>query len=465
LEEYIKKLLEQVRFEKAHKAIGDEVRSHIEDQIETNICEGMDKETAEKKAVEDMGDPIEAGISLDKVHRPQIAWGVIISAILVGVIGTLIQFYIHNDALLNKHLNYDTGVGNNGFIASTVLGIALMLLLYLVDYTTVARYSRVAAVFVTAFYLFTIYGGKLYWNVWSKKYVAEHAGDVYSVEEMNSVLDSLLKLNNISFTFMFLLIPLYAGILYKYRGQSYVGLIKALLWIVIPRTIPIMSMQFYGMRSFIVVGSMLVQLTIAISVGWIKVRKVPVITSLWSVYALYLGYAIHTGYRFEYWLSNEGKAFRSVIDSMKLYGKALMFDNNEGMKVPSGNSIPSPDKSYVLTYISATWGVAVGVAVITIVAALIALGFFSVFKTKNQLGRVMGCGCMMWIAVNSVANIIVGFGLVPEFYESFFPFISSDNTIVSYVFLGILISVYKYKDAYSRHVDIGADNEIKGVES
>ena len=45
MEEYIKKLLEQVRFQKAHKAIGDEIRGHIEDQIQDNISEGMDNET------------------------------------------------------------------------------------------------------------------------------------------------------------------------------------------------------------------------------------------------------------------------------------------------------------------------------------------------------------------------------------------------------------------------------------
>ena len=62
MEEYIKMLLEQVRFEKAHKAIGDEIRAHIEEQIEANISDGMDRVTAEKKAVEDMGDPMEVGM-------------------------------------------------------------------------------------------------------------------------------------------------------------------------------------------------------------------------------------------------------------------------------------------------------------------------------------------------------------------------------------------------------------------
>ncbi len=57
MEEYIRKLLEQVRFQKAHKAIQEEIVSHIEDQIEAeaNIADGMDPATAEQKAVEDMG--------------------------------------------------------------------------------------------------------------------------------------------------------------------------------------------------------------------------------------------------------------------------------------------------------------------------------------------------------------------------------------------------------------------------
>ena len=87
MEEYIKKLLEQIRFEKAHKAIGDEIRAHIEDQIEKNMSDGMDKETAEKSAVEDMGDPVEVGISMDRVHRPRMAWSIVVAAFVVGVLG------------------------------------------------------------------------------------------------------------------------------------------------------------------------------------------------------------------------------------------------------------------------------------------------------------------------------------------------------------------------------------------
>ena len=152
MEEYIKKLLEQIRFQKAHKAIEDEIRLHIEDQIKENISGGMDKETAEKKAVEDMGNPVDAGIALDKVHRPQVAVGVIVIALVATVIGTIV-----NVLLSNIMTAYPLEMGNPNrlplrgselYIYNAIFGIIVMLILYFIDYTTVARYSVVTAIAV-----------------------------------------------------------------------------------------------------------------------------------------------------------------------------------------------------------------------------------------------------------------------------------------------------------------------------
>ena len=100
MEEYIKKVLEQVRFKKARKGIEDEIRSHIEDQIEDNMTVGMDRETAERAAVVDMEDPVEVGISLDRVHRPQIAWSMFLGAVIVGIIGSIIHLLIIKNSTL-----------------------------------------------------------------------------------------------------------------------------------------------------------------------------------------------------------------------------------------------------------------------------------------------------------------------------------------------------------------------------
>jgi cell division protein FtsW (lipid II flippase) len=74
---------------------------------------------------------------------------------------------------------------------------------------------------------------------------------------------------------------------------------------------------------------------------------------------------------------------------------------------------------------------------------------------NNQLGMVMGSGCMMALLASALVNMGAAFGIIP-FFSSFFPFISAggSNLLVSYAFLGIIMSIYKYKTAYPQHMDI-----------
>lgn len=74
MEEYLEKLLSQIRCKKARPYIAGEIRSHIEDQMKDNIVGGMTEKEAENNAVADMGDPVAVGISLDRIHKPKIAW-------------------------------------------------------------------------------------------------------------------------------------------------------------------------------------------------------------------------------------------------------------------------------------------------------------------------------------------------------------------------------------------------------
>ena len=473
MEEYIRELLEQIRFEKAHKAIGDEIRSHIEDQIEANVSEGMDNETAEKRAVEDMGNPIEVGISLDRVHRPRFARGVVIAAILVGVIGIIIHVFISKDGLL-KNLSYQYSASESRtFIIYTVLGIAAMLFMYLVDYTTVAKYSKSIAGVLIAFYLVSFIAG--YYCESMPWVIRLNRNTPIILEGDTAFYSAGMVVNVFSFSLTLLLIPLYAGILYKYRGQSYAGLVKALLWIFIPRILPLMYVMsggypymnllikgwYYNVRAFILAISMLIQLSYAIKKDWIKVRKLPSLISIWLFYVAYLAYFMYIGYKAT---APSNDNFRKVLDSLKLIGSGSVSLWGGESSIQTRAWVTFPESNFVLTYVSAAWGLLVGLVVVMIVVALIVFGFVAISKSKNQLGQAMGIGCMMWLAINAIANIVVGFGIIPAFYASFFPFISNGNIIISYVFLGILVSVYKYKDAYAQHVDIRRRRKEKGLE-
>ena len=71
----------------------------------------------------------------------------------------------------------------------------------------------------------------------------------------------------------------------------------------------------------------------------------------------------------------------------------------------------------------------------------------------------MAAGCLSWLAGNTVFSTLSGFGIMPDRYQaSFLPFISGeiayDSLIASYAMFGIILSIYKYKNAYAEHVDI-----------
>ena len=462
MEEYIKILLEQVRFEKAHKAIGDEIRAHIEDQAEENISEGMDKETAEKRAVEDMGDPVEAGIALDKVHRPQVAWSVIIAVLAVALVGAIFQFLLLNDPVLinaGQYYTPDRGT-SNGFFEYTIMGIFVMLVLYFLDFTVIAKYSRIIAIVWAAVFLLTSLPYKM-------GDILINAG-VLPVKQTAFWLNILVGIAMRISDKMLILVPLYAGILYEYKGRKGRTLTKALLWILIPTFYGCFEVWWFMSNGTIIAICMLTELTIAIRQGWIKVQN-KLLVPIWGAFVIITSVSYGVGIK-NYGSSVEEETLKKVVDSIYLFGSGIYY-GHDGFQKPSSCLINQPFGTYFLTYISSTYGASFGIAIIAIVVGLIVFGFMNLFKSKNRLGHVMGIGCMMWLAVNAIANVFTAFGVFPEWVgvNTFLPFVSNgyyDTLVYSYAVLGILLSIYKYKDAYSLDVEIdsvGISNLLKDL--
>ncbi len=76
-EEYLYTLTEQIRCKMARGTIEQEINDHIEDQKAEFLSEGMSQTEAEEAAVREMGDPVEVGLEMDRIHRPTMAWGMI----------------------------------------------------------------------------------------------------------------------------------------------------------------------------------------------------------------------------------------------------------------------------------------------------------------------------------------------------------------------------------------------------
>ena len=115
MDEYLKTLLEQIRCKKARPYVKQEFQDHIEDQIEANMQAGMDREQAEREAVRDMGDPVETGISLDSVHRPQVAWKLLGIIVLISIAGVLIH------AGIARKISENSAAGSDRYVFHVVM--------------------------------------------------------------------------------------------------------------------------------------------------------------------------------------------------------------------------------------------------------------------------------------------------------------------------------------------------------
>ena len=84
-------------------------------------------------------------------------------------------------------------------------------------------------------------------------------------------------------------------------------------------------------------------------------------------------------------------------------------------------------------------------------AALVVFMFGTSVRQKNELGTVMGFGCGMIILLNVFLNFAGIFGWIP-LTTTFLPFLSvgRNNILLSYALVGIILSIYRYKDVYPK---------------
>ena len=211
-EEYLQILTDQIRCRMARDAVKEEYCAHIEDQMQDFMSEGMDRKEAEKAAVKEMGDPVETGNELDRIHRPVMPWGMIALVAALSIIGFVIQMTMQGKVETAGGYGW-MSISRNLFFM--IIGLAVMMAVCFADYTRIARHARFLMILFDAGMLaalligFTINGVTNYVDIPIIGYI--------TVEYL-----------------MLLTVPLYAAVLYAYRGQGYRALGKAVLWMLVP---------------------------------------------------------------------------------------------------------------------------------------------------------------------------------------------------------------------------------------
>ena len=151
-EEYLYTLTEQIRCKMARGTIEQEINDHIEDQKAEFLSEGMSQTEAEEAAVREMGDPVEVGLEMDRIHRPTMAWGMIALIVGLSLAGYLLRSVMYQTVL---GIEQSAGKTEDLFWVGTssswhtslelpalLLGLVLMIGICYMDYTRIAVYAK-----------------------------------------------------------------------------------------------------------------------------------------------------------------------------------------------------------------------------------------------------------------------------------------------------------------------------------
>lgn len=95
-DKYIQKVINEIRFSYDHKAIQKELMNHMND-LETELPSGL---LTQEKVIKEMGDPIEIGKALNRIHNPILGYLWLISKYLV-----LMVFVYFLGILFQNHQN------------------------------------------------------------------------------------------------------------------------------------------------------------------------------------------------------------------------------------------------------------------------------------------------------------------------------------------------------------------------
>jgi len=406
-------MTDQIRSKRAKGLIAEEISRHIEDQKDAYRQDGDDENTAMAKALEQMGDPVEVGKQLDKIHRPKIEWRVLAAALVLCCIGIFVRLSI--DKSMDGPTLYFAVEKQLLFIAA---GFLLLFAVYFLDYSFIGRYPKIIWFLLIACILIYVPFG-----TW-----------------VNGRLSYL-------YAYGMLFIPAYGGIIYAYRKKGYAGIIKCLLFCMLA---VIIESQFVAQSAVYLslLLSSLLMLFKAVSMDWFGTSKRKAIAIITGWIPVVLFTLLLRPYQFErlcsmikiilyperYPKGYHMLLIRNIISETKLFGTS---DFTLGYQQGFNND-------YILTYVFGKWGIAAGIFIIVLFIIFTGRMVYISLNQKNSLGMFVGLGCSLVFAAQGSVYILSNLS-IQIIAQVSLPFVSLEGAglFVNFIVLGVMMSVFR----------------------
>jgi cell division protein FtsW (lipid II flippase) len=435
--DFLVEVCKQIGYKQIHTDISYELQGHIDELMIEYIQNGMSEDEAAEKAVRQMGDPVRIGRQLHKTHRPKAEWSIIALVGVMVLIGGFALFSIAND----KASLMSVDKFSKSYLAYTIIGIGIFVTCYFFDYTKLEKYSL--HIFMTT--LAFLYGSQWLSNTVNGNLYMTIGGFTFS--QVNIVTPFFL----ISFS----------GLLNKWAHDDVKNMLK-LLGLALVAVFMCMLVQLSFASAILLGLGFLVMITTAIMSKNFKGKRKSYLLSIYScvisVFLLLLVYAINSKHyrlkRFLAFLNRKSdpmgvgyiyNVLRKVLASAKLFGRGDgLYANYQGIYKLA---LPEAHTDFIFTYIVSSFGWALGVLLIAVMALTIIRMFLATRDIRSAYGKYVANSVVTVFALQAIASILMNMGFFPVMGISL-PFISygGSNFVMNMALIGLLLGIYRRKD-------------------
>ncbi|EBF5122953.1 FtsW/RodA/SpoVE family cell cycle protein [Listeria monocytogenes] len=402
-EEYLGKVIAKVKSKQAHSMIKKELSNHLEELSHSFQKRGLSLEDADKKAMQEMGDPSAVGKNMNQLHKPRMDWLLIALFILLAGIGFL-------------PLMSDVVSPNSFFIKKQIVWLALAILALIgflfFDYRKLKNlwmyfYAAALILFFTPFLVGVSLTGGGRW-----------------VSLGGIMIDSPA----IS---LFLFFLAWAGIFTKvtdFKGWKKLVMLLILFWA------PVIS---YTMINRLVFSIIYFLCVLVMSIFYYRRNRFAIKVALGN---LLVGIIFISTMILKFsssYLSDNLISVKAILSQAGWFGNGL--HNNL--------TIPEAHTDFVFPFLVYSFSWVFGIFLCLLLLVFILRISLNAFKTKDLFGRLLTIGGAVLFTVPAFWNILMGLGIVPIMVVPL-PFISYGGSmlLVYAALLGLILNVYRRKD-------------------
>lgn len=417
--DYINKVCSLIKNKKVHAEIREELSGHINEIIEDYLEIGMSLDVATNKALLQIGNADIIGHGLNKAHKSNSDWLLLLITSILIFFGFLTTAFIQSNASNDiYYINYFSKL-----LVFLGLSIILSLCILKVDYRKLKNYSILIYIINISLIILTI------------------AFSPYINGMKRWLVVGIFSLDTLAFTPVLLIISL-AGIFDNYNWNDKKSLFKGLILVFIP------IILFVSIPSLSTIIIYLIAAFTIMHISGFKLKYLIIISA--SLSSILLLFIFNQAYRIErfFIFLNPTKDINSsgwIYNQLNtLRNSAKLLGNNSNINI---STLPDANMEFALTSIIFSFGWIVGILVIALVLSFIIRTGFIYSNTKNTYGKLLVSGLCSLFSVQFILNILANFSLSPILGVSM-PFISygGSQLIINVLAISIINNIYKFRN-------------------